>query len=401
MNVFLIPSWYPDPARGLMGGVFLAEAAQALSRHVPGLHVSVSLWGQGDLELSSGRLAAWLARPAAPGGGREPRRQVRENLVEYFAPVWTWRYGLAKGNLAGLLRSNRDNLARATAERGRMDVIHAHVSYPAGSVAMRLSKESGLPFIVTEHMGPFPFRHLVRGGDVVPEVREPLQHAARVTAVSRSLARDIRERTGVEAVVVPNGVDGGFFAPLPGPPARAAGFSFLSVSNLTPEKGVGDLLAAFARLGPGVNAHLRVGGAGSHAAEFRALSDRLGVGSRVTWLGALGREAVRDEMRACDAFVLASRHESFGVVFAEAIACGKPVLGTRCGGPEDIVDETNGELVPVGDVQALAAALERFARRERGYDAAAIRAGFEARFSAVAVARRFGELYGQVIRGRN
>jgi glycosyltransferase involved in cell wall biosynthesis len=234
----------------------------------------------------------------------------------------------------------------------------------------------------------------------VPEVREPLQRAARVTAVSRSLARDIRERTGVEAVVVPNGVDGDFFSPRPGPSARAAGFSFLSVSNLTPEKGVGDLLAAIAQLGPGVEARLRVGGAGAHATEFRALSAQLGISSRVTWLGALGREAVRDEMRACDAFVLASRHESFGVVFAEAIACGKPVLGTRCGGPEDIVDETNGELVPVGDVPGLAAALERFARREHAYDAAAIRSGFEARFSAVAVARRFGELYEQVTRGQ-
>jgi len=360
----------------------------------------VSLWGQGDLELSSSRLAAWLTRPAVPGGGREPRRQARENLVEYFAPVWTWRYGLAKGNLAGMLRSNRDNLARAAAERGRMDVIHAHVSYPAGTVALQLSRESDIPFIVTEHMGPFPFRHLVRGGDVVPEVREPLRQAARVTAVSRSLAHDIRERTGVEAVVVPNGVDGEFFSPLPGVPARGAGFTFLSVSSLTPAKGVDDLLAAFARLGPGIDARLRVGGAGSHAAEFRALAERLGLGARVTWLGALGREAVRDEMRACDAFVLASRHESFGVVFAEAIACGKPVLGTRCGGPEDIVDDANGELVPVGDVPALAAALERFARRERGDDAAAIRSGFEARFSAVTVARRFGGLYEQVSRGQ-
>jgi glycosyltransferase involved in cell wall biosynthesis len=201
-------------------------------------------------------------------------------------------------------------------------------------------------------------------------------------------------------LVLPNGVDGDFFSPRPGPPARPAGFSFLSVSNLTPEKGVGDLLAAFARLDSGVEARLRLGGAGSHAAEFRALAKRLGVGSRVTWLGALGREAVRDEMRACDAFVLASRHESFGVVFAEAIACGKPVLGTRCGGPEDIVDETNGELVPVGDVPALTTALERFARRERLDDAAAIRSGFDARFSAVAVARRFGELYEQVARGQ-
>jgi len=395
VNVFLVPSWYPEPAHGLMGGVFLAEAAVALVRHVPGLHVSVSLWGQGDLELSSGRWRAWLARPSGPGGARAPRRQVGENLVEFFHPAWTWRYGLAKGNLAGVLSANRDNLARARAERA-IQVLHAHVSFPAGAVAMQLSKETGIPFLVTEHMSPFPFTHLFERGEPVAEVREPLKRAARVTAVSRSLAREIRGRTGVEAVVVPNGVDGEMFSPAPGSAAHQADFTFLTVANLTPQKGVDDLLAAIARLAPGVPARFRIAGDGSHATEYRALAERLGVASRVTWLGKLGRDAVRDEMRACDAFVLASRHESFGVVFAEAIACGKPVLGTRCGGPEDIVDDVNGELVPVGDVAALAAALERFATHARTYDAAAIRAGFEARFSAAAVARRFGELYAEV-----
>ena len=399
MNVFVIPSWYPEPSRGSLGGVFLAEAAEALARHVPGLNVSVSLWGQGDLELSSARLRAWASQRARASRARTARRQVLENLVEYFKPVWTWRYAWAKGNLAGVVQSNRENLARASAERGRMDVIHAHVSFPAGEVAMRLSRESGIPYLITEHMGPFPFRHLLRRGELVPEVREPLRAAARVTAVSRALARAIRERAGVEAVVVPNGVDGDWFSPAPGPLARHEGYTFLSVSSLTPAKGVGDLLAAFARLGPAVPARLRVVGAGTHAAEFRALAGRLGVAARVTWLGAVGRETVRDEMRACDAFVLASHHESFSVVLAEAIACGKPVLATRCGGPEDIVDGTNGELVPVGDVIALAGALQRFAGRERAFDAAAIRAGFEARFSAVVVARRFAELYRDVVEG--
>jgi glycosyltransferase involved in cell wall biosynthesis len=270
------------------------------------------------------------------------------------------------------------------------------VSFPAGAVAMQLSRESGTPYLVTEHMSPFPFVHLVRGGQVVPEVSEPLRHAARVTAVSRSLARELRERVGVQAAVVPNGIDGGYFSPPAGPPAQERDFTFLTVANLTPQKGIDDLLAAIARLAPATRAVFRIAGAGSHAAAYRALAERLGVTRRVTWLGALGRDAVRDELRACDAFVLASRHESFGVVYAEAIACGRPVLATRCGGPEDIVDGTNGELVPVGDVPALAAALERFAARSRAWDTAAIRAGFEARFSAAAVARRFGELYAEV-----
>ena len=399
MNVFVIPSWYPEPAHGLMGGVFLAEAAEALASHVTGVHVCVSLWGQGDLELSSGRLRTWLAHPSGPGGVRRARRAVRANLVEYFHPAWTWRYGLARGNLAGMLESNRRNLGRASAESGRMDVIHAHVSWPAGEVARQLARERRIPYIVTEHMSPFPFVHLQRGGVPVPEVSEPLRGAARVTAVSQSLARQIGEKVGVWADVVPNGVDGEWFSPGPAAVPSTREFTFLTVANLTPQKGIDDLLAAIARLGPGVPARFRIAGTGSHAAEYRALAGRLGVGGRVQWLGALGRQAVRDELRACDAFVLASRHESFGVVFAEAIACGKPVLGTRCGGPEDIVDGTNGELVPVGDVVALAAALARFAHRERTWDTAAIRAGFEARFSAASVARRFGAIYAEVAGG--
>jgi glycosyltransferase involved in cell wall biosynthesis len=400
MHVFLVPSWYPEPEHGLMGGVFLAEAAQALARHAPGLDVSVSLWGQGDLELSSGRIRAWLARRSGPGrAGSEPRA-LRENLTEYYCPAWTWRHGLAKGNLAGMLRSNRQNLTRATAERGLPDLIHAHVSWPAGAVAMQLSRESRIPYIVTEHMSPFPFRHLVRDGKVVPEVREPLRNAARVTAVSRSLATEIRERVGVDATVIPNGVDGEWFSPAPVSRDIGREFTYLTVANLTPQKGIDDLLAAIALWGRTVRGvRFRIAGGGSHAAEYRALAERLEVSHRVTWLGPLSRERVRDEMRACDAFVLPSRHESFGVVFAEAIACGKPVLGTRCGGPEDIVDATNGELVPVGDVRSLAAGLKVLFLRAHELDPATIRADFEARFSSAAVARRFGELYTQVVGG--
>ena len=47
----------------------------------------------------------------------------------------------------------------------------------------------------------------------------------------------------------------------------------------------------------------------------------------------LNREQVRERMQKCDVFVLSSLHETFGVVVGEAMACGKPVISTRCGGP--------------------------------------------------------------------
>lgn len=393
MNVFVIPSWYPDPRHGLRGGSFVEEAVHGLVTHEPSLRVDVSLWGQGSRELSVTRLRGWLANPSASGPVRPVRREVMPRLIERFQPVWTWRHGVRRGNVVSVLRAVREQFAAARAEHGTIHVLHAHVSFPGGYIAWRLSRETGIPFVITEHMGPFPFAQFVRGGKVVDDVADPLRRARRVTAVSESLALAIRERTGVEAVVIPNGVDEAFFTPGPG---SAEGFTFLTVAALQPGKGVEELLRAIAPLGPLPGMRFRIGGDGAQAASLRALATRLGVAERVAWLGPLTREQVRDEMRACDAFVLTSRHESFGMVYAEALACGKPVIATRCGGPESIVREANGVLVPVGDVAAIAGALAAFAKRERRFDAAAIRADFEARFASRVVAARFMALYRQV-----
>jgi glycosyltransferase involved in cell wall biosynthesis len=74
-------------------------------------------------------------------------------------------------------------------------------------------------------------------------------------------------------------------------------------------------------------------------------------------VGALSREQVRDWMRWTDAFVLASRHESFGMVVGESLACDTPVIATRCGGPEYIVTDDVSLLVEPEDAEGLAHAM--------------------------------------------
>lgn len=78
-------------------------------------------------------------------------------------------------------------------------------------------------------------------------------------------------------------------------------------------------------------------------------------------------------MQACDVFVLPSLVETFGVVVIEDMACGKPVVATRCGGPENILLSEHGILVPPGDPGALASTMAHIIGRLADYDPTAIR----------------------------
>ena len=130
---------------------------------------------------------------------------------------------------------------------------------------------------------------------------------------------------------------------------------------------------------------------------LEALAERLGISEQVSWLGMVNPAVAPGLYRNCDAFILTSRAETFGVVYVEALACGKPVIATRCGGPEAFVHEGNGLLVPIGDVPAIASAMVKMARSFDHYRAEDIRSDFMKRFSRPAVVRQLLALYRNVL----
>lgn len=101
-------------------------------------------------------------------------------------------------------------------------------------------------------------------------------------------------------------------------------------------------------------------------------------------------------MRSADVLVLASDAETFGVVVAEAMSCGTPVIATRAGGPEFIIEPGTGILVPTDDAAALAAALIRLMREPGIVNGAAARASIVSRFGRGAFLRELGNVYARV-----
>ncbi len=265
------------------------------------------------------------------------------------------------------------------------DLVHAHFIYPEGVAAHRIARRYGVPFVVTEH-APWTgwLDQAAVGRQAVPAARA----AAAIMPVSNSVLATIRTYAGdeVRATVVPVGVDADLF--VPGDERTRRKDQILYVGLINFNKGIDILLDAIARLAaqdsPG--RLLLVGGSfyrntRLQEERLRAQAAALGLGERVTFLGRLLPAEVARLMAESAVVVLPSRAESFGAVLVEALACGTPVVATRCGGPEDIVDDRVGRLVPVGDADALARALADVLQEPERYPAEILRAHAVARFS--------------------
>jgi len=399
VHVFCIPSWYPTKDRPT-AGCFLREQVLALGRFGEGTRVSLSLHGAGTYLLDPRRPMVSIRRLFR--FFRAPRRSIEtvsSNVVEIERPVVEWSM-LLGGNMSGMLRSHYANFIQAEAIYGEVDLIHAHVGFPAGWIAWHLARRFRRPFVITEHTGPFPPRGFLRSdGAMTERLSAPFLASHRNVAVSPALA-DVMGRFGIPRVtVIPNLVDEERFL-VSSRAHSASNFVFFSLCHLVAEKGVDDLLkAAECAMAEVPALRLVIGGDGPMRGALQSLAVRLGISDRISWLGMVDPGATPRFYGDCDAFILVSRAETFGVVYVEALASGKPVIATRCGGPEAIVHEGNGLLVPIGDVPAIASAMVQMARNTDRYVAEKIRSDFIKRFSRPAVVGQLLALYRSVLAG--
>lgn len=281
---------------------------------------------------------------------------------------------------------------------GRPDLIHAHNAWLAGTATLALARTERLPYCITEH-STFYARGLIPGR-CHPLLREVYACSALNLVVSSSLGSAL-----LASGLLPEGyrvlanlLDPYFEELALTPSAPCPPTLFLNVAELTEKKGQAILIRAFAKVCEVMGeARLVIGGEGSLADELARLAGELGVADRVSFKGRLGRREVSDWMRACHVFVLPSLVETFGVVLIEANACGRPVVATVCGGPEDIVTEGNGVLVPPSDADALAAAMLSVARRLSDYDPVAIRSGTLDRYGSEYFTKALLDHYSRIL----
>jgi glycosyltransferase involved in cell wall biosynthesis len=196
--------------------------------------------------------------------------------------------------------------------------------------------------------------------------------------------------------VIPQfGVDPSFYRPLPDPKDDVPVIGF--VGRLVPEKGVGDLIAAFARMQ--TRAHLQIVGNGSERTRLEMQAANLGVRDRVVFRGAIAAASMPKTYNEFDLLVVPSKtqanwKEQFGRVIVEAMSCEVPVVGSDSGEIPNVIGQT-GAIVAEGDIDGLAQQLDTLLRddelRERLSKRARDRVLRE--FTQARIAQRFYDVY--------
>jgi N-acetyl-alpha-D-glucosaminyl L-malate synthase BshA len=294
----------------------------------------------------------------------------------------------------------------------RLDLVHVHYAVPhaASALLARETLGSASPRFVTTLHGTDA---TVLGAD--PAYRSVTRHAIErsdgISVPSQFLRQEAVLRLGLRAdlaiEVLPNFVDTDAFGPADGPNGHClaqlfgqheAALTLIHVSNFRALKRTLDVVDIFARVAARVPARLLMIGDGPERTVCETRVREAGLADRARFLGM--QERFADLLARTDVFLLPSESESFGLAALEAQSCGVPVVASDTGGiPEVVVHGETGFLAPVGDVEAMAAAVLRLAgdeplRRTMGANA---RARVLAHFGEAQIVDRYEDWYRRVL----
>ncbi len=353
MKIFFIPTSYPD-LQYPQKDIFIYEQAKELARRgheIVVLHVK---------KLPTKYFFSKVRRDVELiDDGFAKRFVVKQKTI------FEGRYpGLNRNRFVDSVKILFEN---AISKFGTPDVIYSHFSCWAGYAASLLSKEYNIPLVAIEHYGGYLKENI--NSQLKLALNNTISQASAFICVSENLkGRIIKllpEERNIE--VISNMIDRQFKYV---PEKEQKNFVFSSIGNLNPGKDFSILIKAFSlAFKPTDNVVLRIGGGGPEKEKLQKLISSLGREKQIQLLGRLTRKQTIEEYINCNVFALASRFETFGMVYREALVTGRPVVTTNHGGfsANDWHDEY-GSMVPVQDLSSLVNALVNIYNNYRNYN---------------------------------
>lgn len=379
MHVMFIPSWYSNK-RNPVHGSFFKEQAKALQKE--GIKITVAYNEIWPLTLI-GKVNEKIGINIKLEDGLKTYRYKNFNFLPKNSKMFY------------IFNRRMDKLYREIIKKeGKIDIIHCQSSFWAGISAEYISKKYGIPLIITEHTSIKKAYYLKES--YKPYILDSYRKADKLIAVGNGLKKELIDLSNRDDVlVIPNLIPINNFSIKENDNNEE--FTFFSLAFLEGEKGMDTLIKAFHKGFKSTNTKLIIGGEGSQKEDLIKLTETLGISDKVKFLGALTREEVSYNMRECDAFVLASRYETFGVVYIEALASGKPIIGTYNGGAEDIITKENGILVNIDNVEELSKGMIEIRENIKRYNSIKIRENCIEKYSEKQITQKIIKIYEELI----
>lgn len=285
------------------------------------------------------------------------------------------------------------------------NVVHLHWLYPAGLAAPAI-KEAGYPLVLTLHGGDWYSN--VSNKKLMPLLEKSLLACDKIICVGKQLVEDIgryNPKFKNKLVHIPHGIDTEIFYPqkddrsVNKPGWNREKINILCVANLYHGKGIDLLIESFSCLKNRENCHLHIISPAGDVETKIDVDRRItkhSLDRQITFYNSQTQLQLAEFYRSADLLVLPSRKEGFGLVVAEAIACGTPVLATRSGGPEEIVSAECGILVDSESAESLTEGINAILHQLKEYNAAVMHDYIQTRFSNSAKKEHLMSVYQEI-----
>lgn len=279
--------------------------------------------------------------------------------------VFSWRKGIHDCGMRGaytyvLCAAFK---LRALLKANDYEALHVFFSLPTGLLTLLPGKIKTIPYVVSlrgsdvPQYDPYNKKLQLFHSFLKPLTRLIWKRAKHVVALSEGLKKTaLLSAPGQEIAVIGNGVETDLFKPSEKPRENDGLFKLIAVTRLIERKGVQHILEALKEINdPSIR--LQIVGTGNYEKNLKLLAYDLKLNHQVDFYGYSLRSELPILYNQSDAFILPSMAESFGIVFAEAMACGLPVIAGRTGGVPDLIKEENGILVTPGSVREIKEAI--------------------------------------------
>lgn len=377
MKVLVIPTWYPSGKDKLMG-IYHKEFTEALN----------------DLNIKADML--FIDRQRLNNPIKYLFMKKKEIEIEKNYKIYKYRMlNLGKLSFNLQLKNYIKKMEYAYLDyikhNSPPDVIHAHVTIPAGYAASIIGKKYNIPVIVTEHLSTFKRfykKPLSKYSDFVFK-------NSTYSTVSNYMKKIVLNYTD-ECHVIPNLID---TKPFENNIKRKLDdtFRLVSVCALREGKKLDIIFKSIKLINDKekIKIHLDIIGDGFFENYFKQACDELELNEYVTFLGRKSKQEIADIFKKEHALIISSELETFAIPGIEAMASGLPVISTKCQGPEEYIDDLSGVLCEVNDPEDMAKAILELYNNYDKYDSNYIKS-IANNFSKEVVINRCKKIYEKI-----